>query len=278
MSSAPKQQVGGDSSVFRGSIIPALRNSYGSKETLDRADSYVSRFIYRRWSFYLTVPFVWMGWSANQVTILRAVLALLSAVLVATGFRTLVVFGASLYALCVLLDYVDGNLARLYGTAGDFGALLEELADQVGPALFPLAIGVGLYLRPDRLLRLMGHVDPVWPLLAGALASIAYCLGAMTLLYIRVMKADSKRQGDLATRSPDSRASMGSGVNTLRWGRTAVIEGVYFAIVFGVVLAAIFDIMSIYLVARGLKNFVILFLWMRILVRRLAELRADAGP
>lgn len=245
----------------------------------DRADSYVSRFIYRPVSFYLTIPFVWMGCSANQVTLLRLALALLSAVFVATKFRSLVLLGSMVYALCVLLDYVDGNLARLYGTAGEFGELLEELADQVGPSLFPFAIGVGLYFRPDRLMRLVGPVDPVWALLVGALTSIAYCLGTMALLYVRVIPARATGRENTAPRMPVP----GGHSNRLRvlrralnLGRLGINEGVYLAVVIGVVVAAAFDVMSIYLIARGIRNLGFLFLGTRLVVSRLSEVRAGA--
>jgi phosphatidylglycerophosphate synthase len=276
MSSASGKWLRGRSSACGETTVDALRKSYGAKESSDRADSYVSRFIYRPVSFYLTIPFVWTGCSANQVTMLRIVLALLSAVLVATKFRSLVLFGSSLYAFCVLLDYVDGNLARLNGTASEFGGLLEELADQVGPSLFPLAIGVGLYFRPDRLLRLVGSVDPVWALLVGALTSISYCLSAMAHLYIRVIQ---NKATSAAARLPVP----GAHSNRLRvlqralhLSRLGITEGVYLAIVFGIVLAAALDFMSIYLVARGIRNLTFLFLWIRRLVARLSEVRAGA--
>ncbi len=279
MSSLPGKGFRGRSSACGEPIVTALRKSYGDKELSDRADSYVSRFIYRPVSFYLTIPFVWMGCSANQVTMLRIVLTLFSAVLVATGVRTLVLFGSSLYALCVLLDYVDGNLARLNGTASDLGGLLEELADQVGPSLFPLAIGVGLYLRPDRLLRLVGSVDPVWALLVGALTSIAYCLGAMALLYIRVIQIKATSWGSTAPGQSvpgGHSSSLGLLRRALHLGRLGITEGVYLSIVFGIVLAAALDFMSIYLVARGMRNLTFFSLWIRRLVVCLSEVRVGA--
>jgi len=179
----------------------------------------------------------------------------------------------------VLLDYVDGNLARLYGTAGEFGELLEELADQVGPSLLPLGIGVGLYFRPDRLMRLVGPVDPVWALLVGALTSIAYCLGAMAVLYIRAIQKEALGREKTVPRLPVP----GGYSNRLRVlrralhsGRLGITECTYLAIVFGIVLAAALDFMSIYLVARGIRNLRFLFLAVRILVARLSEARAGA--
>jgi phosphatidylglycerophosphate synthase len=207
---------------------------------------------------------------------LRVALALLSAVLVTTKLQSLTLSGCLLYALCVLLDYVDGNLARLYGTASEYSGLLEELADQVGPSLFPLAIGIGLYFRPDRLLRAAGSVDPVWALVVGALTSIAYCLGTMALLYTQVKQTKAHNRAETAPRLPVL-GGHSDGFPVLQrahqLARLGVTEGVYLAVVFGLVLAATLDFMSIYLVARGIRNLTFLFSWIRRLVARLSEVR-----
>jgi phosphatidylglycerophosphate synthase len=261
----------------RESPIVALRKSYGTKEVLDRQDSYISRFIYRPVSVYLTVPFVWMGCSANQVTVFRGVLALFSAVFLGTSSRSLVVTGALLYAFCVLLDYVDGNLARLNGNANDFGAFLEELADQVGPSLLPLAIGVGLYSRPDRLLRFEGGVHPAGPLLVGAVASIAYCLSTMAALYMRTMQVQVT--GEYAAKMPKAvlpPVSLPARLTLLDLLRIGLKEGVYFAIVFGMILAAGLNLMSVYLLARALRNVTVFVLRLQRLARCLLEASSGA--
>lgn len=258
------------------STIERLRKSYGDKEVADRTDSWVSRFIYRPISFPLTVPFAWMGWSGNQVTLLRACLALLSTVFVAIGNHLLVVGGGSMYALCVILDYVDGNLARLQSTANGLGALLEELADQIGPSLFPLGIGVGLYFRPDRVLRSLGAAHPVGALMAGAITSMSYCLSVIALLYTRLIPIEA-RKGQSATIRPSRPAGEAA---VLRKGiyvaKDLVNEGLYLAIVFGVILAATFDVMSIYLAARAIRNMVLLMISVWGLAGRVLAVRASA--
>ncbi len=231
-------------------------------------------------SFYMSIPFVWVDCSANQVTMLRMVLTLLSAALVATGSRNLVLFGSVLYALCVLLDYVDGNLARLYGTAGHFGRFLEELVDQLGPSLLPLAIGLGLYFRPDRLFRLIGSVHPVWVLLAGALTSIAYCLGAIARLYVRAIRTKTAGRASGApgfTISKDHCVAGRVPGRALQLSKLAITEGTYLAIVFGIVSAAALDLMSVYLLARSIRNVVFFSSQIRRLIAHLPELRATTG-
>ena len=263
MSSAPQKCHHPASTVQAQSVLDRLRQAYGDKEQEDRADSYVSRFLYRPLSFYLSVPFVWLGFSGNQVTILRAILALLSAVLVAFPKRGFVVLGASLYAFCVLLDYVDGNLARLDNASNNFGALLEELADQVGPSLFPVAVGVGLYFRSDQLLRLLGSAGPASALVAGAITSIAYCLGTIALFYVRFSPVLSRGPSD---RSP----SRGIVVRRTRsLGSLMMNESIYLSVVFGVVLAAVFNVLSAYLFARGIRNLIFLVISLRLLSERM---------
>ena len=254
------------------STIAELRRAYGAKESLDRRDSYISRFVYRPLSFYLTVPFARMGWSANQVTLLRGLLAIVSALLLAIGSRSLVLSGAILYALCVLLDYVDGNLARLQRTTGKIGELLEELADQPGPSLLPIAIGIGLFIRPDRLLSSMGRSHSIWALLVGALASLAYCLIAITTLYIREVSGRFSRPaipGDRPSVRCDSVPPYRIFRVSIDIARRALAESVYFAIVFGIILAAAFNVMSIYLLARSLRNVTVLISRVRLLATRL---------
>ncbi len=276
MISAPTERLHRKPPASGASLIHVLRSSYGAKEILDRQDSYVSRFVYRPISFVLTVPFARMGCSANQITILRSLLALLSTAFVATGRRSLVVVGASLYAFCVLLDYVDGNLARLCGTAGDLGGFLEELADQVGPSLFPFAVGIGLFSRPDHLMRSLPSVDPLWALLTGAVASMAYCLSATATLYVRAIAvrlatpSGSKPRMTISTDRSDSLR-----VALFHLVERALTEGVYLAIVFGIVLAAALNLMSIYLLARTLRNLAVLFLRVRRLITRLSEVSSE---
>jgi phosphatidylglycerophosphate synthase len=169
-----------------------------------------------------------------------------------------------------LLDYVDGNLARLHGITGNFGARLEELADQVGPSLFPLAVGIGLYFRPDRLMGLFGGVDPVWAVLVGALTSMAYCLGTMALLYFRLTPPNASRGDSNAAPQPASEPPSAFASKIMYLSKALVNEAVYLATVVGVVLAAVLNFMGIYLIARCVRNLAFLLLRIGKLVARLS--------
>jgi phosphatidylglycerophosphate synthase len=266
MSSAPTESRDKLDSSGKPSTIGALRASYGSKAQADRADAFVSRYIYRPISFYLTVPFVWMGFTGNQVTVLRGVLALFAAALVAMPKQGWMLLGSLLYAFCVLLDYVDGNLARLQGTTGGVGAFLEEVVDQIGPSLFPLGVGIGLYLRPDRIMRFFGSIPPIWALFLGVLTSLTYCLGRMAALYVRLVPTNMSRAANPDTQHP---AALVNG-SVPELGRL-ISEGIYLAVVFGLVLTASLDVLSIYLGARALRNSAFLVVWTRRLAARISS-------
>jgi hypothetical protein len=85
----------------------------------------------------------------NAVTLAAAALMLGSAALVAFGSinwfsRILVGF---MLALALILDTADGHLARLQGTATDFGRWLDALLDELADMALHAAIAFGLFLQ-----------------------------------------------------------------------------------------------------------------------------------
>ena len=122
-------------------IIKELKNTYKPRKIIDDK-IFVSRVIYRPISFYLTVPFIKMGFSANGVTWLRLVIALVGIVFLFFGFM---ISGSSLLFFSALLDYVDGNIARFRKQNSHFGQLLEDISDTFVESLIPFAVSVGLY-------------------------------------------------------------------------------------------------------------------------------------
>jgi hypothetical protein len=158
------------------STLARLKDSYRTKEPLERNGPMVARSVYRPLSFYLAVPFAWLKITGNQVTLLRLPVALTGAGLIATGGRWAVVVGCSLYALGTLLDYVDGNLARFYGAVSSYGDTLDHLVHIVEKTILPFALGIGLCRRSDWLLRLINLARPEIVLGTGSLGSILQCL------------------------------------------------------------------------------------------------------
>ena len=85
-----------------------------------------------------------VGVGAHAVTILSVVAALLSGLLIATGTRMGAAVAAFFLLISVLLDRVDGLLARARRTVTPFGAWLDVTTDRLREAAVVIGIGVGV--------------------------------------------------------------------------------------------------------------------------------------
>jgi CDP-diacylglycerol--glycerol-3-phosphate 3-phosphatidyltransferase len=81
----------------------------------------------------------------NALTLLRIFLVPLLVVVLLTRFEWHVYFGAAIYGLAVLTDYLDGFLARRRNEVTRLGILLDPLADKlVNAAAFLSLVEMGL--------------------------------------------------------------------------------------------------------------------------------------
>lgn len=236
------------------SIVQQLREANTVKNGIDRKIS-VSRFIYRPISFYLAVPFVLLGFSANGVTFLRFLIAIGGFFFLAAGGYASVVAGSAILFLSALLDYVDGNVARFRKQPSHFGKFLEDVTDMIVKAIIPLAASIGLYMRPDYVLSSFDRPVPgVLILIMGATAALAisfqgvlaYRLHA-ALLEIRTPATDVE-PASAEPRSP--RQGAPSLAQRLANGTVFLLRREAYFMLGGIVLFAIFDIMSVFLLIR----------------------------
>ena len=101
-------------------IINDIKKSSGQETKLNR-DSIIILFF--RWlSFYVTPIFVIINISANSVTTLSLVFGLITAILISMNH---LVLGYVFYFIAVLLDHVDGNLARYKGESTYYGRFID---------------------------------------------------------------------------------------------------------------------------------------------------------
>lgn len=84
------------------------------------------------------------------VTVLGLLFTIAGAVLIATGE---LVWGASIAAFGVVLDALDGPLARHQGTVSNRGAFLDTMSDRFGE--IAIWIGLSVHLRTDPLLLVL---------------------------------------------------------------------------------------------------------------------------
>lgn len=85
-----------------------------------------------------------IGVTPAMVTIVGLLLTIAGATLIATGFLW---EGAAVAGVGVVLDALDGPLARLRGEAGLRGAFLDTISDRIGE--IAIWVGIAVYLRDD---------------------------------------------------------------------------------------------------------------------------------
>lgn len=85
-----------------------------------------------------------IGVTSTMVTIIGLLLTVVGSVLIATGYLWQ---GALVVAVGVLLDALDGPLARIQGKEGLRGAFLDTMSDRFGE--IAVLVGLAVYLRDD---------------------------------------------------------------------------------------------------------------------------------
>jgi phosphatidylglycerophosphate synthase len=152
-----------------------IRSNYQEhKKSEQDRNELMGYYIIRPLSFYPTAAFMNRGFTANQTTWISIVALLLGCLLLAMGSYWAAVAGAALLNIWVILDFVDGNIARYEQTSSRYGELIDALGAFVAHMVF-LAAGIGFYFSSDEQLV----SDSAWRsypaviLILGAVASLA---------------------------------------------------------------------------------------------------------
>src|SRR3989344_6182954 len=91
----------------------------------------------------------------NQITTFWVLLQIVASGLLLFGVYWINVIAVLLYTFAMLLDYVDGQIARIKGIKTYKGIYLEELGIYFGNPIFFLCLGIGLYRTTHLLLYLI---------------------------------------------------------------------------------------------------------------------------
>lgn len=100
-------------------------------------------YVRRPASYYLAWPFLKLGISANTITILWLSIAIFGCAFLATGGYVNMVVGTILLEFAIILDCVDGHIARFTGPKYS-GDVLDTWAGVILLVLSILSIGIGL--------------------------------------------------------------------------------------------------------------------------------------
>lgn len=92
--------------------------------------------------------------TGNQVTLFWAALEVLGIMLVASGRYNLVLIGILLAHIAMMLDLVDGDIARARNKRTIGGIYLDDIAQILHRSLLLAAVGIGLFNQGESLLFL----------------------------------------------------------------------------------------------------------------------------
>jgi 1L-myo-inositol 1-phosphate cytidylyltransferase / CDP-L-myo-inositol myo-inositolphosphotransferase len=148
-------------------------------------EGFVDRFFNRKISRWFTRIFLAGGFSPNAITILAAVVGLVSAAGFGLGTYSAGIIAALLFQLAAIIDCCDGEVARLTFTESPFGAWLDIAMDNVVHMAIFAGIAVGSYLRGD-------GSDGAWvPLALGSAAVLGNGLSFWLVTRAQKIKAAS---------------------------------------------------------------------------------------
>jgi len=101
-------------------LVNKARNS--TRESASHMKEQVILVFFRKLGFYAAPIFLWMNISANTITTLGLILGILASALI---WNQSIIFGILVYFIVVLLDHVDGTIARVKKEATFYGRFID---------------------------------------------------------------------------------------------------------------------------------------------------------
>ena len=100
----------------------------------------LNRFFFRPISLLITPFFVWLRMSPNWISFLRMFIALGAMILLFSESLEIRILGLCVYTFAKVLDFVDGNIARVFKSKTFFGKWLDGLVDIVSAVAILIAV------------------------------------------------------------------------------------------------------------------------------------------
>jgi hypothetical protein len=134
--------------------IPMLRLKLANRAN----DGFYSVFFLRRVSKLLTWAAVKVGATPNQITIASFAIGLYAAFLFAQGDTWSLIGGAILLQVSIIVDCVDGEIARYTRKFSELGAWLDAITDRVKEYAVFLGLAYGAYVHNGQNLWVLAAV------------------------------------------------------------------------------------------------------------------------
>jgi phosphatidylglycerophosphate synthase len=134
--------------------IPMLRLKLANRAN----DGFFSVYVLRRVSKLLTWAAVKVGATPNQVTIASFAIGLYAAFLFAQGDTWSLIGGAILLQVSIIVDCVDGEIARYTRKFSELGAWLDAITDRVKEYAVFLGLAYGAFIQNGQNLWVLAAV------------------------------------------------------------------------------------------------------------------------
>jgi len=102
-------------------------------------------YLVRKVSVYVTWLFLHTNITANQISVLSAVIGALGALLLLARNPIYWLLGFLMFQVFILFDCVDGEMSRYRKTTSELGKKLEHIALSILNFLFFICAGLGMY-------------------------------------------------------------------------------------------------------------------------------------
>jgi len=127
------------------------------------SDSFIARNFDRNISLFFTKRLVHTSISPNQITLIGMSIGIIGAVLLSFPNYWAQLVGSFLFLFCVIVDGVDGEIARLKLKESVFGHYLDIITDNLVHVAIFIGMGIGLYRRTGDQI----YITLIWVLLIG---------------------------------------------------------------------------------------------------------------
>lgn len=127
------------------------------------------------WLYYFARPFSWpltwlcivLGLSASAVTYISILAVITGTIFIISGNYILTIIGVLLFNLWIILDCVDGNIARYKKTFSKYGEFIDAVGGYFATTFLFSSLGIFAYKVP------FDGIDPAYFLIAGFWATIS---------------------------------------------------------------------------------------------------------
>lgn len=117
---------------------------------------------FRYLSFWAAIPFVYLPFSPNQITLIANITQIVSLISVIWFDGNQKLIGLFGYFVGGILDFVDGNIARYRNITSLKGVFYDQLGHVLVAPLFYLAITISAYLDTGNILFMVLSITVAW--------------------------------------------------------------------------------------------------------------------